>query len=131
RKGQRCAKDAGRQSLESLLYHDAVMKLLDPAGHKGQDFRMGHLVEHLIEECVAENAIGLCRVDTTALQVKQRLLIQLADSGAMGALDVIGIDLQLWLGIHRSEERRVGKECRSRWAPGQERKRKRTEVMIK
>ena len=29
----------------------------------------------------------------------------------------IGRDLQETLKAHRSEERRVGKECRSRWSP--------------
>ena len=28
--------------------------------------------------------------------------------------DVIGVTMQIW---QRSEERRVGKECRSRWSP--------------
>src|ERR1043166_1507448 len=29
----------------------------------------------------------------------------------------IGVILNEWHGDHRSEERRVGKECRSRWSP--------------
>src|SRR3989454_8866648 len=32
-----------------------------------------------------------------------------------GSRGVFGVGLHL--GIHRSEERRVGKECRSRWSP--------------
>src|SRR5258708_29567532 len=31
-------------------------------------------------------------------------------------LDLVGRGVQLF-GAHRSEERRVGKECRSRWSP--------------
>ena len=31
--------------------------------------------------------------------------------------DYEGIDLLKWMNDQRSEERRVGKECRSRWSP--------------
>src|SRR5690606_41930068 len=61
---------------------------------------MGHLVEHFIDERVAENAVGLRRIDAPTTQLKQRFLIKLADGGSMGALHVIGIDLQLWLGVY-------------------------------
>src|SRR5688572_31791668 len=32
-------------------------------------------------------------------------------------------------GLNRSEERRVGKECRSRWSPDHEKKKKRSTIM--
>ena len=33
------------------------------------------------------------------------------------ALGSGGVDARAWINIGRSEERRVGKECRSRWSP--------------
>ena len=45
-----------------------------------------------------------------------RFLDSSPESGTV-PFDVIDKDLDLVAGYHRSEERRVGKECRSRWSP--------------
>src|SRR5438874_11254439 len=37
-------------------------------------------------------------------------------------VDVVGFNENTWLDYYRSEERRVGKECRSRWGPDHEKK---------
>ena len=36
---------------------------------------------------------------------------------AAAVVGIVGIVIGVLLGIARSEERRVGKECRSRWSP--------------
>ena len=33
------------------------------------------------------------------------------------AVEAVGVDLLQHISLFRSEERRVGKECRSRWSP--------------
>ena len=47
---------------------------------------------------------------------QQEQLHQLVRQGGSLKLD-IGLDEAVSLAVHRSEERRVGKECRSRWSP--------------
>ena len=58
----------------------------------GEDVARERLRQHPPRSAVA---------DAAAAQVENGVLIEPADGGAMGALDVIGIDFQLRLGIHR------------------------------
>ena len=49
-----------------------------------------------------------------------RINLGLEGTLVMGAMSAYGISYlsgSPWLGVLRSEERRVGKECRSRWSP--------------
>ena len=45
-------------------------------------------------------------------KITQRYVISQVDQHITGAIAIASR-----LGVHRSEERRVGKECRSRWSP--------------
>jgi len=49
------------------------------------------------------------------------LLFAAGAFAALGSFNIFGLLIMLWvaavLGDTRSEERRVGKECRSRWSP--------------
>src|SRR5689334_25279088 len=42
--------------------------------------------------------------------------------------EVSGLEVTKWLKDDRSEERRVGKECRSRWSPYHEKKKRQEKV---
>src|SRR3712207_8326091 len=79
--------------------------------------------------------IGVTGVQTCALPISGARVLDDVLGGALGLLDDLGLGdqpilalarflddplgLALGLGEHllRSEERRVGKECRSRWSP--------------
>jgi hypothetical protein len=56
-------------------------------------------VDDVAGEGIRQKAAGGIGVDTTRAQIKQRILVQLADSGAMRALDIISVDLEFWLGV--------------------------------
>ena len=89
-----CADDEGlRREVESLL-----------ASFDGSD--------SILERPVAWAAADLLREDQSESRAGQRLghyeTMTLLGEGGMGAV---------YLARDRSEERRVGKECRSRWSP--------------
>src|SRR5438270_13147572 len=64
----------------------------------------------------------VCSSDLAVRRVKQVLAGGAANPFVL--LDAAdGKELRLW-GGHRSEERRVGKECRSRWSPYHEKKKR-------
>src|SRR5690606_40148001 len=65
----------------------------------------------------------------TGLRTARRLLLEVNEIGLPAATEFLDpivpqyiSDLISWAAIGRSEERRVGKECRSRWSPYTEKK---------
>ena len=57
------------------------------------------------------------RISQTPASLGERMLALLIDYTFL-FIYVVGLSLTLaYLNVHRSEERRVGKECRSRWSP--------------
>src|SRR5256885_3660840 len=60
----------------------------------------------------AERAVGAVSAPPLAQLGAAGVVAVLQDVG--GLLDAAGAEVD---GVHRSEERRVGKECRSRWSP--------------
>ena len=50
-------------------------------------------------------------------QIKQKDACAFTHGGKFHADDVFSSALLLYINPERSEERRVGKECRSRWSP--------------
>src|SRR5690348_17580755 len=67
---------------------------------------------------VVVQAVPLNQVARGAVDVDSRSRVKDARNGVAGALVV------LHRAAARSEERRVGKECRSRWSPDHEKKKK-------
>ena len=61
--------------------------------------RQVHPIENLPRESVSQQAARLVLADAPGTQVKEGLLVKLADGGTMGALHVISINFQLRLGI--------------------------------
>src|SRR2546426_11169135 len=61
--------------------------------------------------CIATIVAWPARVD------EQRLSSQCDEQRGLAALYINEVDLQRVSSLRRSEERRVGKECRSRWSP--------------
>src|ERR1039458_6793661 len=57
-------------------------------------------IHNILRKRVGQQTARFPLANAARLQVEQRFAIQLADSGAMRAAHVIGIDLQLRLGIH-------------------------------
>src|SRR2546430_11510594 len=56
-------------------------------------------------------------VDVASLRFKVGMVFQKATPFPMSVFDNVAFGLRLSRRISRSEERRVGKECRSRWSP--------------
>ena len=59
-----------------------------------------HLVYHLVDECLLEEQTCLGKADATLPHVEQGCIVQLAYSGAVGTLHIVGIDLEHGLGVH-------------------------------
>ena len=73
----------------------------------------GRVIRHLASGMLGPNAPAPLAKDIRekTLAVTVRLAVQLPESAAIWALTVNR------RAVRRSEERRVGKECRSRWSP--------------
>src|SRR3712207_9531629 len=68
--------------------------------------------------CLAFLRKDVASVDDSAELLAQSLELPFVHVGKRGLLHVEKcVDLTLAHGLVRSEERRVGKECRSRWSP--------------
>jgi hypothetical protein len=52
-------------------------------------------VEHIGYECLDQHMPSGLGVDATSEEVEQGCIVQVADSCAVAALDLIGVDLQL------------------------------------
>ena len=73
-------------------------------------------VEPLFEEFVDFDTFS--KSDFRAVKVKECVAVPKSKKLLQFTLDDgTGTDRTILSGIHRSEERRVGKECRSRWSP--------------
>ena len=71
------------------------------------------LKDHLLEgELIPGNEISI-KIDQTLTQDSTGTMVYLQ----LEALNVDEIKTELSVALLRSEERRVGKECRSRWSP--------------
>src|SRR5204863_5767127 len=68
------------------------------------------------EESIETAVTGWGEGEITAIQKRGLLFLRLAKK-TEGQLNVIGGSGTHYLFYLRSEERRVGKECRSRWSP--------------
>src|SRR3954447_2934292 len=56
-------------------------------------------VHNVLREGVGQQTASVTLVDAARLHVEQRLGVELADGGAVGAFDVVGPDLKLGLGV--------------------------------
>src|SRR5690554_7002726 len=85
----------------------------------------GIVVSFLLTGVLASSAMmlgaGVSALVTVGMIELIRRLGRVEASAAMGvvftSLFALGVLLLEWHGASRSEERRVGKECRSRWSP--------------
>ena len=72
----------------------------------------GDPIHHVAGEPVGEHAARRALRDAARAQVEQHLLVELPDGGAVRALDVVGVDLELGLGVDlgvaRKEQVAVG-----------------------
>src|SRR5215208_6611789 len=59
-------------------------------------------IRNILRERVDEQAAGFAFADAARLQVKQRFTIELADSRAVSAANIVGQNLQLRLGVDDS-----------------------------
>src|SRR2546428_12365315 len=85
-------------------FTERARKVLTLAQEEAQRFQHNYIgTEHLLLGLVREG-------EGVAAKVLTNLGIQLSDVRA-------AIEYIIGRGDHRSEERRVGKECRSRWSP--------------
>src|SRR5690554_6135385 len=84
----------------NAAYFAMPVTLLVQAGH---DFILGRCQQHMVQ------------------MIPERLPFITGKAGNPGKRPVDRQQLELCI-QHRSEERRVGKECRSRWAPCQKKK---------
>ena len=67
-----------------------------------------------MKECIQPiPEVEACTAFTTA----DVALVSLADGNNRLKVDAMNTDPEFWKVFSRSEERRVGKECRSRWSP--------------
>src|SRR2546422_8164946 len=80
--------------------------------------------EEIVEEAIQEDVdvIGLSILSGAHVPLSRRILAGLRAQGADEIKVVVGgiippRDVEPLLALGRSEERRVGKECRSRWSP--------------
>src|SRR3546814_6592651 len=65
---------------------------------EGLTYRLvSNLLHRLVEESLDQHAPGRGAVDTARQQIEQRLLVEFAGRGAVAALDVVGVDLELRL----------------------------------
>ena len=63
-------------------------------------------------------SMGLVQVPQWRMLFPDMTVLENLELGALRATDDKTMDQRLeWVYSHRSEERRVGKECRSRWSP--------------
>src|SRR5438445_12925450 len=82
-------------------------------------------------------AIKLCRLDTPIIFIEARInLSRFVVTGcaaktsatvtfpSLNLISLFAFCFNIWLNGVRSEERRVGKECRSRWSPDHQKKRR-------
>ena len=58
-------------------------------------------VDRVGDEGAGEEGLGLGLGDSAAGHVEERVAVELADGGAVGAFDVVGEDLELGLGVDR------------------------------
>ena len=72
---------------------------------------------HLLEEIGCFSLVLEKIPAALATRVAQEVTIPVIGIGAGGGVDGQVLVMHDMLGINRSEERRVGKECRSRWSP--------------
>ena len=71
------------ETAEQMLAHGAVLDLLDRLAQKALD----------------QHAAGLLGRDAARAQIEQRRLVEIADRGAVAALDVVGVDFEFGLGV--------------------------------
>src|SRR2546430_17684051 len=99
-------------------------------GHRRREvFAMpGFYIEKKVRERIGAASLQIKRVSVIVAKVRlncSRRVVTIAASGTLD--DVLGQLPNPWIEfrrqfkisceLHRSEERRVGKECRSRWSP--------------
>src|SRR6185295_2408994 len=56
-------------------------------------------LDELAREGVGQEALRRLFPNTAGTEVEDRVLVELADGRAVGAPDVVGVDLELWIGI--------------------------------
>src|SRR6185369_14333895 len=59
----------------------------------------GDLLDRLADETLDQYAPRLCFGDAAGAQIEQRRFVEVADAGAVAALDVVGIDFEFGLGV--------------------------------
>ena len=55
------------------------------------------IIEHVAGESGQQDGAGALFGQTPRAEVEQRVLVELARRSAVAALDIVGVDLQLWL----------------------------------
>src|SRR6185437_16463294 len=61
---------------------------------------LSNVLQHASGEGVGEQLAGSILTNAPALHVEECGIVQAPHRGAMRALDVVGVDLELWLGVH-------------------------------
>ena len=56
--------------------------------------------DYLVAESVAEHSHSCACADAASLQIEERLFVELADGGSVGALDIVVVDLEEGAGVH-------------------------------
>src|SRR3546814_13152530 len=75
---------------------------------EGLTYRLvSNLLHRLVEESLEQHAPGRGAVDTARQQIEQRLLVEFAGRGAVAALDVVGVDLELRLAVPFGDRKSV------------------------
>jgi hypothetical protein len=92
----------------SLLTHGTITTLAQLAAETllhevvqavAQGFE-ANTIDNLTYESSHEELAGFTEADTALLHIEEGIFVELTHSGAMTALYVVGIDLELRLGVH-------------------------------
>ena len=59
-----------------------------------------HAVDHLIDEGKLQQQLGFLLTDAALAHVEHSLVVELTHGRTMTTFHIIGINLQLWLGVH-------------------------------
>src|SRR5229473_852432 len=82
-----------------------LLQIAEPPGEAAQQVHArGEIVDrldHLAQKTIDQHMARFLGRDAARLQIKKRDLVEVADAGAMTALDVVGIDFELGLSVNR------------------------------